>query len=164
MPRRQTLLPVNVLLATLVVAVLLGCGGDPAHPRPGTLEAKLQGEWDADPLPPTENEKDIRHTTRTIDISFWGTGDTRRDGMGTHARYTLQPVPKVSKKPEPKDTSDLMGEFNYDGLTATSDVPREDGSVWVLRLDANDPNTLYVTWKQKDGTKKLDEVKFRKRW
>ena len=161
MPRRPVLLSVNVLLATAVVAVLLGCGGDTKDPPPGTLEAKLQGEWTADPLPPTEGEKDIRHITRTIDISFFDAGSSRPNGMSTFADYTLRPVAKDGTKPEPKKTCIDMGEFNYDGLTATS-AESSDGSVWTLRLDPDDPTTMYATWTLKDGTKKLDTVKFRK--
>ena len=43
---------------------------------------------------------------------------------------------------------------DYDAITRAVGVGK--------RLDADDPNTLYVTWTLKDGTKKLDAVKFRK--
>jgi hypothetical protein len=162
MKHHRLLLPINVALAVAVVGVLLGCGGDPVDPPKGSLEAKLQGEWRADPLPATEIEPDLRHTTRTIDISYWNGGKGPNE-MHTSARYRLQPVLKDVTKPEPEETTIDMGEFNYDGQTATSDVPREDGSVWVLRLDESNPKTLYVTLKTADGSKRLDEVKFRQR-
>jgi hypothetical protein len=162
MKHHRLLLPINVALAVAVVGVLLGCGGDPVDPPKGSLEAKMKGSWEADPIPAAEGEVGIRHVTRTISISFWN-GGKGLNGMSTMADYYLKPVAKETAPTEPKQTSTDMGEFTYDGLIATSDVPREDGSVWELRLDANDQNTLYVTWTQKDGTKQLDGVKFHKK-
>jgi hypothetical protein len=161
MKAKQSLKWVNVLLTVAVVGVLLGCGGDPAHPPPGTLEAKMEGTWEAEPLLPPASDTGLRHTTRIIRISFFADGNCRH-GVHTSADYTEQPQLKDVTKPTPKETYANMGNFNYDGLTATSDVPQKDGSVWVLRLDANDPQVMYVTWKQADGTKRLDEVPFRK--
>lgn len=153
---------VNVVLGIVAVAVMLGCGGDPMDPPPGTLEAKLKGRWEADPLPPAEGDKGIRHINRSIDISFFNGGNAP-NGMHTFAEYYEQPVLKDVTAPTPKEITIDIGDLIYDGLTATSDVPREDGTVWVLRLDAADPNVMYVTLTLKDGTKKLDEVKFRRR-
>ena len=152
--------PINVVLSVALVAVLLGCGGDPVDPPWGSLEAKLQGDWEADSIAPAENEEGIRHVTRTISISYWS-GGNGPNGMHTWADYSLKPVAKGTPSTEPKETRIKMGEFTYDGLTASGE-PLDDGSWWTLRLDADDPNTLYVTWTLKDGTKKLDAVKFRK--
>ncbi len=151
---------INVVLAIAVVAVLLGCGGDPVDPPMGSLEAKVKGTWEADPIPPSEGEVGIRHVTRTISISYWN-GGKGPNGMSTSARYCLTPVTKDASEKEPKETRIDMGEFAYDGLTASGETA-DDGSVWTLRLSADDPKTLYATWTLKDGTKKLDAIKFRK--
>jgi hypothetical protein len=150
---------VNVVLAVVVVAVLFGCGGDPVDPPKGSVEEKFCGDWEADPLPSPEGDKGIRHVNRAIDISYFGSGN----GPHTSADYSEQPVLKDVTAPAPKEISEDIGDLIYDGLTATSDTPRADGSVWVLRLDAADPNVMYVTWTLKDGTRRLNEVKFRKK-
>lgn len=151
--------PINVVLAVALVAVLLGCGGDPADPPKGSLEDKMKGCWEAEPIPPAEGEKGIRHVTRTISISYWKAN--RPNGMHTWADYSLKPVAKVTPSTEPNETRIKMGEFTYEGLTASGEA-LDDGSWWTLQLDADDPNTLYVTWTLKDGTKKLEAVKFRR--
>jgi hypothetical protein len=47
-------------------------------------------------------------------------------------------------------------------LTATAEPPKTvDGSPWIFPLDSEQPNVLDVKWTQTDGTKRLDEVKFR---
>ena len=45
----------------------------------------------------------------------------------------------------------------------TSDPSRSgDGSKWIFQLDGHDPKVLYATWILKDGTTRLDRVRFTK--
>lgn len=162
MKRHRLLLPINVALAVAIVGVLLGCG-DVAHvkPPPGSIEESFCGDWQTDPLP---GGGDCKHTTRTLAVSFlegygsfWG-----EPGLVANYRETAVPMDGVS----PSRTSiwESTSGLTVNGRTAIGESSRtSERSTWELRLDANDQNTLYVTWTKKDGTKRLDSVKFHKK-
>ena len=154
MTRQHILLALNVFLATVILAVLLGCGCDPADPPKGSLAEKLCGgrrEWTSDPVTYTEIGEDgkmIEKTTRTkLDFSYWDYG----------MRMCYSDV-----APSAPDRS-CSRSFTYAGNTATAD-PKDSGdhSKWTILLDDQDPKVLYATWILKDGTTRLDRVRFKK--
>jgi hypothetical protein len=89
---------VNVVLAVVVVAVLLGCGGDPMDPPKGSTEEKMCGDWLSDPLPPRDGKKGGEDTLMELDVSFWNSGLV----LG----YTELNVPKNGGTPTPRGQSD----------------------------------------------------------
>ena len=54
-------------------------------------------------------------------------------------------------------------DFKAVGMTATSDPTKSrDGSTWSFRVDADQPDVMYATWTLKNGTKRLEEIRFKK--
>jgi hypothetical protein len=54
--------------------------------------------------------------------------------------------------------------FTVAGTTATSDPSKSgDGSTWSFRVDPDQPGVMYASWTLKNGKKRLEEVRFRKR-
>ena len=158
MTRQHILLALNVLLATVILSVLFGCGGDPEDPPAGSLAEKLcnkggPGRWTSDPVKYTEMDQDgkmIEKTTRIrIDFSNWrqsGLSCSKPSGIG--AEHTEQ--------------TSIDG-FTYEGNTATAGSKQPgDGSKWIFQLDDQDPKVQYATWILKNGTTRLDKVRFTK--
>ena len=113
MTRQHLLLALNVLLATVILAVLLGCGGDPEDPPAGSLAEKLCdgcGKWTSDPVAYTEMDQDgkmIEKSTRIkIDFSNW-----RQSGMSCS---------KPSGIGAPPNERSRISGFTYGDNTASS--------------------------------------------
>ena len=156
MTRQHFLLALNVLLATVILAVLLGCGGDPEDPQAGSLAEKLCdgcGKWTSDPVAYTEMDQDgkmIEKSTRIkIDFSNW-----RQSGMSCS---------KPSGIGAPPNERSRISGFTYGDNTASSGhVHNGTHYQYIYQLDDQDPKVLYATWIVKDGKKELDRVRFTK--
>lgn len=160
MKSSHVLKPVNLVLVTAVVAVLLGCGGDLATPPPGSTEEKLNGEWEADPLP---GEGEIKHTTRELDFAFLEGHGGWWKSAGFLVWYHEAEVPRSGGQPRRINDS-YIRRLTVDGLTAAgAPADTDDASAWSFRLDPETPGILFATWTLKDGTKRLDEVKFHRK-
>ena len=155
MTRQHLLLALNVLLATVILAVLLGCGGDPEDPPAGSLAEKFcnrRAVWTSDPVPYCEKDQDGKTVEKTTHIqlhfSYWN--------IGLVVDYPNEISPR-------HETEYMASGFTYSGNTATCDPSRSGGgSKWIFQLDDHDPKVLYATWILKDGTTRLDRVRFTK--
>ena len=151
MTRHYFLLALNVFLATVILAVLLGCGCDPADPPSGSLAEKLCGRWTSDPVVYTvksEDEKMLEKTTRIeIRFSYWTSGMTMW--------YTTLDIADAHHE------HSTAGDFTYEGNMATTRKPGFKHE-WTIQLDDQDPKLAYVTWILSDGTTRLDRVRFTK--
>jgi hypothetical protein len=166
MNRHHIHILLNVILATVILSVLLGCGGDLEDPPPGSLAEKLCNKggscrWTSDPVEYTEIDQDGKmiEKTRMIEIDF---SNWRQRGL--HLRMTREIGAAHTEQTSTDGFTSSTDGFTYEGNTATSD-PKQlgDGSKWTIQLDGNDPKVLYATWTLKDGTTRLDKMRFNKR-
>jgi len=153
MSSHPKLLGLNIVFITTFVAILLGCGGDPETPPSGSTEEKLCGKWVSDPIPFIEGNG---ATTIEVGLSYWNVGLvavvpdelTLRNRAGADSH---------------KNGWSACG-FKIDGVTVTSNPEMSgDSSTWIFRVDPAQPEVMYASWILKNGIKRLDEVKFRKR-
>lgn len=156
MPSYSKLTRMNVVLVITFFAILLGCGGDPEDPPPGSTEEKLCGTWKSEPIPLIQGGRANGPSTFEVYISNWNVGLIAWD-------LPNECMLRDGANAASNTTHSTASGFSVVGLTATSD-PRKsgDGSTWVFRVDPDQPEVMYTSWILKDGTKRLDEAKFRK--
>jgi hypothetical protein len=145
MPSCSKLTCLNIVLISTFVALVLGCGGDPEDPPPGSLQEKLCGKWVSDPIPFVEGDG---FTTIEIEMSYWNCGLIANcpDMRSLHSRESMD---------SHKSRCSVSG-FKFDGMTATS-----DGG--TFRVDAEQPDVMYASLMLNNDTKLLNEVKFKKK-
>jgi hypothetical protein len=155
MPPRLKLRCLNIALITAFVALAIACGGDPEDPPEGSIEEKLCGNWVSDPIPLLEGDRVDGTTTIEIAFSYWN--------VGLVASYPDEPALRNRANAASERTRYSACGFKVAGETATSDPSQSgDGSTWAFRVDRGQLDVMYATWVLKNGTKRLDEVKFSK--
>lgn len=146
---------VNVVLIAVFVALCLACGGDPEDPPPGSIWERLCGKWVSDPVPLVDGNRVDGSTKIEIEMSYWTSGlrATYPDELALRSRESV-----VANK-----THYSAYNFTVNGTTATSDPSESgDGSTWSFRVDPDNPDVMYATWILKNGSKRLEEVRFTK--
>ncbi len=173
-------------LSAALVALILGCGGG-VVPVANTTESKMVGWWEADPAPPTGqvDKALVKHISRSLNVTYAkkfgdadsppalsgelveklvlhtaagvavAVGETLVEGLDVNDTTTHR-IPRLAVNGLAASAS--PGQWNFDGNEGTG-----DGSIWILRLDANDPGVLDLSWEAKGGVKLLSEVKFRRK-
>ena len=155
MPPRLKLRCVNVVFISTFVALCLACGGDPEDPPPGSIWEKLCGDWVSDPIPLTDGSRVDGTTTIEIDMSYWN--------VGLVASYPDEPALRNRESLASHKTRYSASSFQVAGTTVTSDPSKSgDGSTWSFRVDPDQPDVMYATWVLKNGTRRLEEVRFKK--
>ncbi|MBL8867328.1 MAG: hypothetical protein JNK93_17355 [Planctomycetia bacterium] len=155
MPPRLKLRCLNVVLIGTFVALCLACGGDPEDPPRGSIWEKLCGYWASDPVPLFDGDREVGTTVIKLEMSYWN--------VGLIMHYPGEAELRVGESVGEWAKSCSAEGFQGVGSVATSDPAKSrDGSTWSFRVDPDQPEVMYATWTLKNGTKRLDGVRFKK--
>lgn len=155
MPQRLKMRCLSVGLVSTFVALCLACGGDPEDPPPGSIWEKLCGYWASDQVPLFDGDRVTGTTIIKLEMSYWNTG------LLMH--FPSEPELRNGESVGAHAQSCSTEGFQAVGSVATSDPTKScDGSTWSFRVDPDQPEVIYATWTLKNGTKRLDGVKFKK--
>lgn len=141
------------IVLALGLCVPLGCQGKKVDAPAGSVEAKLEGRWEA------ATEDGDAKTVDTLDLSYRQSGSSKPALTGTHTIKTTfsGDTKKVTDKIEKVPGADAasapsiitLPNFTVTGTKAEGTKPNmfrsELKEIYRLRLDESNPDVLYLT-------------------